>query len=189
MGGSASQNLQAMAPLGLMQYTVAIATPRLCPDHRTTSTDQVRGGQENLSCCFCPPVPCFTSFSCLLQFLPWDHEQGWCSLRLYPLKTKTAVPLPLYVTLYSLTIKVRTLTPSHPFVLSCFCCTALSTNFAPIVLMAVLQLSLYELNIKLRDSFLNTIILHCLSLVLFFYYLICFAFCCIFNKFCLVNAN
>lgn len=63
MGGSASQNLQAMAPLGLMQYTVVIATPRLCPDHRTTSTDQVKGEQENLSCCFChlcpvsPPSP------------------------------------------------------------------------------------------------------------------------------------
>lgn len=46
MGGSASQNLQAMAHLELIQCTVAIATPPLCPDHRSTSTDQVRGGQK-----------------------------------------------------------------------------------------------------------------------------------------------
>lgn len=52
MGGSASQNPQAMAPLELMQCTVAIATPLLCPDHRSTSTDQVRGGQKNLSFVF-----------------------------------------------------------------------------------------------------------------------------------------
>lgn len=52
MGGRASQNLQAMAPSALMQYTVAIATPLLCPDHRSTSTDQVRGEQMNLSWVF-----------------------------------------------------------------------------------------------------------------------------------------
>lgn len=63
---------------------------------------------------FFPPVPCFTTFSCLLHFLWWDHEQAWRSLRLYPLKTKTPVPLPLYVTLFSLSKKVRTLTPLSP---------------------------------------------------------------------------
>lgn len=64
MGGSASQNPQAMAPLELMQCTVAIATPPLCPDHRSTSTDQVRGGQKNLIFFFFSSTEsCFTNFS------------------------------------------------------------------------------------------------------------------------------
>lgn len=123
MGGSASQNPQAMAPLELMQCTVAIATPLLYPDHRSTSTDQVRRGQKNLRvffCCCCSTESCFTNFSCLLDLLSVDHEQGWCSLLLYPLKTKTPVPLPLSVTLSSLTNKVRALIAPHPFVLHCF---------------------------------------------------------------------
>lgn len=52
MGRSTSQNPQAMAPLELMQCTVAIATPPLCPDHHSTSTDQVRGGQKKIGLFF-----------------------------------------------------------------------------------------------------------------------------------------
>lgn len=79
-----------------------------------------RRAKKNWVVFFCSTGSCFTNFSCLLDLLSVDREQGWCSLLLYPFKTKTPVPLPLSVTLSSLTNKVRTLTAPHPFVLYCF---------------------------------------------------------------------
>lgn len=85
-------------------------------------------------------VSCFTKFSCLLDLLPVDHEQGWCSLLLYPLKTKTPVPLPLSVTLSSLTNKVRALMLLTLLSSAAFSPPFLSTNFDPLTVLMVAPL-------------------------------------------------
>lgn len=149
MGRSASQNLQAMAHLELIQCTVAIATPPLCPDHRSTSTDQVRGRQKIWDFFFfselCPVSPTPVPF----DLLSVDHEQDWCSLLLYPLKTKTPVPLPLSVTLSSLTNKVRAATVPQPFVLYFFLPHFFVNKLCTLnVLMVALLSSLNGLNIQ-----------------------------------------
>lgn len=51
----------------------------------------------------------------LLPLLSWNNKQDWCFLPLYSLTTKTHAPLPLYVTTFSLTPKVRTPALLHPF--------------------------------------------------------------------------
>lgn len=76
MGGSASQNPQAMAPLELMQCTVAIATPPLCPDHRSTSTDQVREGPKMWFFFFFFAQLCPVSPTSPVSFTSWESWAG-----------------------------------------------------------------------------------------------------------------
>lgn len=111
---SAYQNLQVTAVLEFTQCTIGIATLRLRPDHRSTSTDQVRSSlrSSNISSFFfCKYINPHSShlFSVLPPFL-YLHDssssssfhffhyttKGWCFLPLYSLATMTPAPLPLY---------------------------------------------------------------------------------------------
>lgn len=93
----------------------------------------------------CPVSPTPVPF----DLLSVDHEQDWCSLLLYPLKTKTPVPLPLSVTLSSLTNKVREATVPQPFVLYFFFPHFFVNKLCTLnVLMVALLSSLNGLNIQ-----------------------------------------
>ena len=101
-----------------MRSTIVTATLPTCPDRHNTSTGQVRKVKSQFSNHLCKDINFLLLKFCLFYHLPlsppqllllsWNNKQDRCFLPLYSLAPMIVnAPLPLYVTTFSPTPKVR----------------------------------------------------------------------------------